>query len=180
MQLGNILDAARNQRAVTRLVKFKIVATNRQEQRTTAAVEALLAFVAADDHQEALVRAQEALAKRFPSRPLSANVVLSEEQYHFLALALRDSADPAKPFASSVDDIRLAIPGPVAAVLMSEYQRFVDEEFPDIVEDDEFEKLVEDAKKKPFADLLTSYGFSQIQRALGSLAARSGASLTRT
>jgi acyl-CoA hydrolase len=180
MQLGNILNGARTQRAVTRPVKFRIIATNSREERTTAPAEAVLVFVAPDEHQEALVLAQEAIDTRFRARPIPAQVLASEQQYHFLLLALRDKSDPAKPFASSIGDLRLSIPGPVAEMLVAEYQRFVDEEFPDFVEDDDFEKLVEEAKKKPFADLLTSFGFSQIQRALGSLAARSGASLTRT
>jgi hypothetical protein len=60
--------------------------------------------------------------------------------------------------------------------LAMEYDRWCAEEFPERVDEDTFEALVEEAKKKSLGDLLSSRESSEILRALPSLVAHFGKS----
>jgi hypothetical protein len=100
--------------------------------------------------------------------------IVAERNYHLLAKALRDADSPSDAFAASVMQLKSALVLDEAKRVFDEYEAWIAEEFPDSVDEETFKKLVEDAKKKSLNDLLTSYGFATIHRALGSLAAHSG------
>jgi hypothetical protein len=137
----------------------------------SAEVTATLAYVDEFQRAEALAAAEKSVRSRFPTGPLPEVQLGNEETYQILFRALRDAEDPKRPFADSVDELRLSIVKPVAAWLYREYELLIEEEFPTIPTDEQFDELVADAEKKSLRALLTSMGFLRLARALPSLAA---------
>jgi hypothetical protein len=102
----------------------------------------------------------------------------AEEAYHFLVQAVRQADAPGSNFFETVDEAKSMLVLDEALRLKSEYERYKSVNFPEILSDEEARKIAEDAKNFCVADLLRSYGFWPILRALPFLAVQSGASLT--
>jgi hypothetical protein len=58
--------------------------------------------------------------------------------------------------------------------LSEAYEQWIAAEFPPSISNEEWEKLVEDAKKKSPSELLTSYGYEKALSVISFLAGRSG------
>lgn len=129
MQLGSFLDSARHAPPVIHPVKFRVGLLNAQAQRTVAEVEATLSYVSEEDRIPSAVEAAEYLAKEYPGRPIEEKERRIEESIRFLVLALRDKADPAKPFCNGADELRPALLYSVVDWLVGEYRDFVQREF---------------------------------------------------
>jgi hypothetical protein len=184
MKLGEILRKSGGAfRAPTKPVKFKVIGRDPSSgDQTVADAEAVLVFVDESEREEALIESEKYIRKKFPDGVmLSADRLTDSHTYHLLAKALRDADDPRQPFAAGgVSELRASLHRNEAQHVYSEYLRFVDEEFPEHVDDETFEELADAAAKKSLRDLLSSFDLSTIRRALPSLVARFSKSTTPT
>lgn len=126
----------------------------------------------------ALDKAAESLAAL--KSPASDNRRIAEEAYHLLVEAVRQESAPAAPFFETVVQAKSMLLESEAVRLLSEYQRYTDTHFPASLSEAEIAELSEAARGHFLSDLLTSYGYWRILRALPSLAVISGASLMPT
>jgi hypothetical protein len=181
MKLNDFLTAqGRSRPAPTRPVNFKVLGVNGQMAGLVADAGAELAFVPEAARQEALRDANRAVAEAYVDQPVPEERRDDEGKYHVLFRALRDKDDVRQPFADSVKELKNALVLPEAARLWREYHQFVDEEFPDAVDADTFEKLVEEARRSFLSDLLSRFGFDAVRRSMPGLLARLKTSPTRT
>jgi hypothetical protein len=138
MKLGNFLRTAGTLRQVNPLkVKVRVV-KDALSRPMLGEVDAVLCFVDEDSRQGAIVAARKALAAKFPTDNTS-DAYLDEFVYQRLFRALRDpDVDAASgmylQFADTVDELRCALMLPEAQRLDRLYQKFVDEEFPEVVD----------------------------------------------
>lgn len=178
MKLGDIIAGGGSTgayRAPTKSVKFKVLGENSQSEQVIADARAELRFVPEDEAVECRDTAERVLRKKFADA-IPADLLLDERAFQLLQRALRDADDPRQPFAASVTELRSGLQRREANRLVNVYEQWVAEEFPEQVDDDIFEQLVEEAKKKSLADLLSSHESSTILRALPSLVAHFGKS----
>jgi hypothetical protein len=96
------------------------------------------------------------------------------------AQALEGVALVAHRLAESADALKLALVRREAARAWAEYQTFEFEEYPPFITPEEEAALVEEARKKSLADLLSSGSSSRILQGWGSLRAAFGRSPTPT
>jgi hypothetical protein len=179
MQLGDIFAGASKAgsgvfRAPTKSVKFKVV-RDIDGELFVADARAVLRFVPEDAAEECKVAAEKELRKKFPDGA-PVELLLNARAFHVLQRALRDVDDPRVPFASSVDELKGALQERVAVDVYNTYVEWVKEEFPEIVDDETFDELVEAASKKSLPDLFSLFDSSKIRRAWPSLVAHFGRS----
>lgn len=176
MKLADILDSPQAHHVNPRPVKFRIAGVNsRGEQVKAEEASACFRFVSEQERAEAY-RDGDAEARKLYGSGVEPSLdrVVAERNYCILFRILRDADDPKTAFAASVLQLKNVLVLDEAKRLFDEYETWVAEEFPDTIDEETFAKLVEDAKKKSLSDLLTSYGFKAIRRALPSLASHSG------
>lgn len=151
MQLGQILEEAAVP-VVGREVTFHVIDTKDGVQRQARA-EAVLHFVdepmrhEADRHADEWLR-NDPLYKKHGIVPETKR--REEEYYTFLIRALRDKDDPTKPFCSIGDypKFRKALVSRVVTYLLSQYQAYVADEYPELASPEQTEGLVEQALGK--------------------------------
>ena len=177
MKLGEIITgkAGGVYEAPTRSVKFKVIGRRATGEQVVADADASIAFVPEALRVESRVAAEKALRKEFPDGAPS-DLLNDERVYHLLLKCLKDSDDHRQPFAMTVDELKSSLHRRVAVDLYTAYEKFSADEFPEDIDVDAFEQLVEEAKKKSLADLLLSHGSEQILQALPSLVAHFGKS----
>ena len=171
MTLADFLKQGARQ-AATRSVSFKVVGQDSQARALVADARAELAPLSEHQRQEALREAERALRETYYKDPIPDARRDDEGMYHVLTRALRDPDDPRRPFADSVRELKGALVLAEAARLWSAYVAFLDEEFPDIVDAETFEKLVDAAKKVSLIDLISSFGYDVVSRSIGGLLSR--------
>jgi hypothetical protein len=159
---------------------FKVLGVDGQMTGLVAEVSCEIAFVSESQRQEALREADAAIAKEYGGQPIPDDRREDERMYHVLHRALRDRDDVRQPFADGVNELKNALVLPEAARVWKAYLGFVDEEFPDQVDAETFEKLVEEAKTHFFADLVSSFGSDVVRRATPGLIRRLAKSPTQT
>lgn len=185
MKLGAILKSPANKSPIiSRPVAFEIIGEGPDAAPFKSSVEAVFVPLSEDQREQALVEADAELAKKYQGQPVPAIVRVNSQTYHVLSKALRD-AEPAAngyhaSFADSAAELRSAIPMPVCRRLDEEYTRFLAEEFPVPVGDDEFNSLVDEVKKNSLSDLLSEFGYEKAVALLRHLASTSGSSATQT
>jgi hypothetical protein len=181
MKLHDFLTAqGRAHPSPTRPVAFKVLGVDGQMQGLVADAAAELAFVPEAARQEGLRDAERAVREQYGEDAAPEDRRDDEGKYHVLFRALRDKDDVRQPFADSVKELKNALVLPEAARLWREYHQFVDEEFPDAVDAETFEKLVEAAKTSFLPALLSSFGFDAVRRSMPGLLARLRKSPTPT
>lgn len=149
MQLGTFLDGARHAPPVVHPIRFRACAQNAAAQPSRVEVEAVLTYVSEEERIPSAVEAAEYLAEKFPGRPIGDKERRVEESIRFLALALRDKADPTRPLcAGGADELRAVLLYSVADWLVGEYQDFVAREFHPNPPDEEKAKMREAAAGK--------------------------------
>ena len=149
MQLGSFLDGAKSRPAVTRLVKFKAAAKNTAAQPTSVEVEAVLAYVDEEEREAVAIEAASYLAQKFKGKTIPDMTRRNEEGLRFLALALRDKSDPAKPLcAAGVEELRPALVYAVGEWLGEEYRALIDAEYMPSPEPADIEKMKDEAAGK--------------------------------
>lgn len=183
MKLGEILAGQEGRgvfRAPTKRIKLKVLGANASGEQTVADAEAVLSFVPEHEREEARIEAERSLAKQYPG--LVPEPVLHDARvYHLLQRALRDADDPRQPFAEGgVVQLKRALHQRTALDAYVAYERWCAQEFPEQVDEDVFEQLVEEAKKKSLVDLLSAHDSSRILEAMPSLVAHFGRSRTQT
>lgn len=134
-------------------------------------VRALLWFVDESARAEAHKAADEYINAKYKTDPPSPEARDDERIFRVLALALRDTDPPHAPLVRTADELRSALTLPVVRDLWAEYQRYLSEEFPAYVDQAEFARLVEDAKKKPLPDLRGSFDSDFVRRCMPGLVA---------
>jgi hypothetical protein len=178
MKLGNFLRAAGSARPINpRPVTFHAKGRDEQMRLVKAKVEAVFIFVDEDQREELRVRAREVLHKKFGERPIPDGVMRDEEAYQLLFDALHE-AEPNKDgqhprLADTIDELRGSLVLRECRRLNEEYEQYVAEEFPPTITDEEWSKLVEEAKKNSASDLLTSCGYEKAISVMSFLAGRS-------
>jgi hypothetical protein len=173
MKLSDFLNAqGRARPAPTRPIAFKVLGVDGQMNGRVGDASAELAFVPEAPRQEALRDAERAIRDHYGDQPIPEDRRDDEGKYHVLFRALRDRDDVRQPFADSVKELKNALVLPEASRLWREYNQFVDEEFPDLVDAETFEKLVEEAKNHFLGDLVCSFGFDVVRRSMFGLLAR--------
>lgn len=158
--------------APTRTVTFRIMGNDSRMVGRVATATAEIAFVPEGVRQRAIREAEKAIAEEYAGEPVPADRREDERSYHILFHALRDKDDVRQPFADSVKELKGALVLPEAQRLWSEYKQFEAEEFPEWVDGDTFEKLVEEAKKNSLSVLLSSFGFDVVRRSMPGVIAR--------
>jgi hypothetical protein len=149
VQLGSFLDGAKSRPAVTRPVKFKVGATNAGAQPTSVEVEAVLAYVDEGARESIPLEAAAYLAQKFKGKPVPDITRRNEEAIRFLALALRDKSDPAKPLCSGgVEELRPVLVYAVGEWLGDEYRALIDAEYLVAPEPEDVEKIKDEAAGK--------------------------------
>jgi hypothetical protein len=142
MKLGNILRTAGTARPVNpRPVEFTAVGRDLNTFRhIVAPAKAVLVFVDEDQREALRVDARTAIAERFKDKIVGDDVVRDEEAYHKLFHALRDAEPDANGLhgrlCETVDELRQALVLPEAQRLIAEYDRYLAEEFPSVIDDD--------------------------------------------
>jgi hypothetical protein len=85
------------------------------------------------------VEARTSLEERFKDKIVGDDVIRDEEAYHKLFHALRDAEPDANGlhgrFCDTVDELRQALVLPEAQRLTSEYEKYLKDEFPQVIED---------------------------------------------
>jgi hypothetical protein len=148
MRLGDFLrQQDQHEPAPTQPVTFKAVGKNPRGEDITVEVSAALAFVDEERRARALNAAQVVMRQFYPAGDAPAAELGNEQAYQLLLLALRDADDPRVQLAENADQLKRALVKPVAERLYGEYQKFVAEEFPDVIEPEEFKGLVKEAEK---------------------------------
>src|SRR5579859_3319296 len=184
MKLGEIQTGQGGRgvyRAPTKPVKIKVLSTSPSGEQQVSDAEAVLAFVSEHEREEARVEAERDLAKRYSGGIIPQSVLDDAVVYYVLQRALRDADDPRQPFADGgVAQLKSALHQRAAIDLFVTYQRWCAQEFPPQVDDEVFESMVEEARKKSLADLLSAFDSSQILAAMPSLVALFGKSKTQT
>lgn len=175
MKLGDFLSQAGSSTpAPTKPVKFKILGRGPMGEQLVCDAEASLVFVDEHQRQEAIRDSHKAQRALYGADPVPPDRLDDEISYQFLLRALRTVEDPRVAFAASVRELRNALTLRTAGELMQTYNAFAAEEFPDAIDQKEFDDLVKEAESKSLAVLLSECGFSRIYRALPSLAGRFG------
>ena len=174
MKLGEFLSAGNQQPAPVKPVKFRIIGKNLDGIQLISDAEAVLTFIDEHTRQEAIKDAQKECAALYGKEPIPAERIDDQVTYHFLTKSLRTTEDYRVQFATNANELRRALTLRVAGDLMTAYREFVAEEFPDFIDQEEFDKLVKEAESKSLAVLLSEFGFSKIYRAFPSLAAQFG------
>lgn len=181
MKLHDFLTAqGRSRPAPTRPVTFKVLGVDQRMQGLVAEAQAELAFVPESVRQEALRDAERVIRETYGEDSIPDDRREDERSYHVLHRALRDKDDVRQPFADSVKELKNALVLSEARRLWIAYQQFVEEEFPDIVDAETFERLVEESKKTSLPALLSSFGFDAVRRSMPGLLARLRTSPTPT
>lgn len=173
MKLGEFLSqqGAGARQAPTRTARVKLVGVDGQMLGRVADARAEIAFVPEAARQEALRDADRAIRDLYGKDPPPDERRDDEHKYHILHRALRDCDDPRQPFADSVRELKGALVLAEAARIWAEYCQFVEEEFPDSVDTETFERMVEEAKKASLPGLISSYGFDAVRRSMPGLLA---------
>src|SRR5438477_4319006 len=141
MKLGNILRAAGTARPVNpRAIEFTLVGRDLNTFRhIVAPAKAVFVFVDEDQREALRVDARTSIAERFKNKVIGDDVIRDEEAYHKLFYALRDAEpDPNGlhgRFCDTVDELRQALVLPEAQRLTSEYEKYLKDEFPQLIED---------------------------------------------
>jgi hypothetical protein len=179
MNLGDFLNTAGSTPAAPQEpVSFEILHQTALGESHKIPCNAVLVCLPEKDRQKALAEALKHMRKQYPDG-IPPERLAEEERYQILAEALRDSEEPRKSFAG-VAQLRTALVSSVAHELWQQYVSFLEKEFPPIIDAVEFAKLVEDAKKKSFSDLLSSIGSVKLLRALPGLTYLFAGSQTQT
>jgi hypothetical protein len=137
-----------------------------QHSAIVTEAKAELAFVTEFDRQEAMRTAEKELKALYGSEEISDDRRRDAYTYHILQRALRDADDVRTAFAGSVKELEKALVLPEANKIWSEYIQFCDEEFPDYVDPDTFEKLVAAAKKDSVSTLISTFGYEDVRRSM--------------
>lgn len=174
MKLGDFFERGGSGCVITatRPVRFRAVKVDAAGVRRTATVQAEIACVTEAQRQEALRDAERVVAKLYGDTDAPTDRREDERKYHVLFRALRDKDDVRQPFADSVDELKDALVLAEASHVWREYLAFDEEEFPEVVDEETLNALVEEAKKKSLADLLSSSGYAVVRRCLPGLASR--------
>lgn len=135
--------------------------------------DAVLRFVPDRLRLDTEDRAAEALAK-LNYKPVDERKA-AEETYHFLVQAVKQVDDTARNFFETVDQCKSMLIDSEAVRIRAEYDRYQATNFPASLSAEEAAKVAEDARNFTFADLLKSYGYWQILRALPFLGVTYGA-----
>lgn len=173
MNLHDLLNSPKAHHVAGRVVPVTLAGKNASGESVQVQDSVRFRFVSEQERVELYAKADVAVNERYNGRA-PADRQIDERNYHILHAALRDADDGSKPFAKTVMELRNALVFEEARRLLTEYDKWVDEEFPAAVGDDDMAALMEDAKKNSMVDLLKSYGYKQTLTALRSLAATSG------
>lgn len=146
MKLGDFFSSAATARPVNpKVVKFTAIsrdkvlpggAANTAEQ-TAAEITAALCFIGGEGISESRVEAREALVKRFPDRVIDDGDRNIEATYQCLYRILREW-DPAEQKVGgalfpSVDLLRKLVAPVAAEHLMEQYNKYVEDEHPEVI-----------------------------------------------
>jgi hypothetical protein len=171
MNLGDFLSNASSSPPLpAEPVSFTALHVNVTGDTLKVPVNAVLVCISEKERQECLRRALVHCRKEYPSADgIPPERLAEEERFQMLAEALRDADDPRKAFAH-VLQLRSVISPHEVTKLWQTLEAFMQREFPPIIDAAEFEKLVQDAKKKSLPDLLSSTGYLILSKALPVLA----------
>lgn len=168
MNLGDFLSTAGSvPPAPVEPVSFNVLHEDQGGERRKIPVNAILVCITEKARQKCMRDALAHLRKEYPEG-IPPDRLAEEERYQILAECLRDADEPRKAF-SGVTQLRSAIVSSEAAEVWSTWVNFMDREFPPSISPEEFQQLVEDAKKKSLSGLLGSIDSSKILRALPGL-----------
>lgn len=175
MKLGDFFQRAqRGQQVNPRLCSFFALGTDSGFIPIKVKVDAALMCVDEDTRETVRVQARNYLQKRFVGLDIPDHVFRDEVSYrmlfHALVEAEPDSNGIHKPLCESVDELRRSLIIGEMQKIAAEYEKYVAEEFPPTISDEDFAKLVDEAKKKFLPDLLIEYGYAHVQRLVSSLA----------
>lgn len=172
MKLHDFLSAQGGVRtAATRPVKMRVVGLDPSARSVVAEARAEIAHVSERERQQALREADRALHDLYLHDPVPEDRREDERTYHILQRALRDADDVRQPFSDSVTELKSALVLAEARRVWAAYVQFMEEEFPDQVDGETFERLVEEAKKASVPDLIASFGFDAVRRSMPGLLA---------
>jgi hypothetical protein len=141
MKLGNILRAAGTARPVNpRPVEFTAVGRDLNTFRhIVAPAKAVFVFVDEDQREALRVEARTSIAERFKDKVVGDDVIRDEEAYHKLFHALRDAEADSNGlhgrFCDTVDELRQSLVLPEAQRLTADYEKYLKDEFPQVIED---------------------------------------------
>jgi hypothetical protein len=166
MKLDAFLAGGGAQHAATRTFKIRVVGKDPQENNVVGETEVDIAFVPERYRQEALRDAAKALHEAFGDTPVPEESADSERKYHILLRALRDSDNPKEPWCGNVTKLKNALVIREANRAWDEYCLFLEEEFPNQIDNETFANLVEQAKKVSLPDLIDSFGFDVVRRSI--------------
>lgn len=133
-------------------VSFKVTAKVRDG--AIYDVAAVLVLVESPEVRRAIRDAEVALREEYkPTEdgtpiPIPAKARADEETYQILVRALRTPEDPRRPLARTVQELRNALPAPVAAQLVTAYNEWIDQEFPDRITMAALREMEAEAAKK--------------------------------
>lgn len=178
MNLADILNSPKAHHVSGRLVDLRVIGRNKAGESVQAQAQARFRFVSEQERADLFAKADATVAERYAGKA-PADRQIDERNYYLLHAALRDPDPPGGPFAQTVTELRNSLVLEEARRVFEEYDRWVDEEFPAAVSEEDMTALIADAKKNSLADLLTSYGYKRTLTALRSLAT-SGAYPTPT
>ena len=170
MKLGDFLTRAGSSRpSPTRSVSFKVIGYDKQHVKHISDATAELAFVNETERQEALRDANKIVKEAYGEAEIPPGRRDDEAKFHILFRALRDTDDVRQPLAESVKELKNALVLPEAIKVWEAYCQFVAEEFPDQIDAEMFQKMVEEAKQCFFVDLLLHFGSDVVLHAMPGL-----------
>lgn len=141
MRLDDFLKNAESAHlAPTKSIAFKAIGMTKDRQPFIFDATAQLVFVDEELRTKALREARQ--------EETSEDLIRLSLSYKILLLALRDATDPVVQFANDVTQLKRCLVSPVATRLMGEYSRFLDAEFPDVVDDAQASEVAAEAEKK--------------------------------
>lgn len=152
MQLGNILSTAAEP-VVGRVVEFRVLGTDQSGRQVSARAEALLTFVDEERREETKRFAREYLEAhdfKGSERGVPFDVLSDEEIRCFIFAALRDKEMPDRQFCPNTDygRFRRALIVEQVRWLKLQYDKFVEDEYPELATKKQQEELLEQAVGK--------------------------------
>lgn len=152
MQLHQVFADSDDAPPPTKAVKIRVLSPTKNGPPRT--ISAVLALVDEPESAAAIRDAEISLQMEYKGDAQSGPLPIppgtrgSEQIYHFLFRSLRTEADPRKPLARTVLELKKALLPAVAGRLHAAYQAWVDVEFPDTITEKAFNKAEEDAAEK--------------------------------
>lgn len=148
MQLGKIFSETQGEPLIGKEVEFRLIKTMAEGQ-SIYKIKGVFHILTEEDRRRAITAAQDSLNAEYTNQYPPQDIRMIEEKIWMMAYCIYDPEDQRRRlFPNDVALFKKGITLPVLDYLVREYEKFVIDEYPEIVSADQFEDLASQAIKK--------------------------------